>query len=120
MPNSRFEWNIHFWLGIDTTLDEMATAAIKAVELDDHLGGTPVQYREVNIYMRFIDVFKNNFKLILNKVQMHESKLFHSYFEKSGGIRYLMGGVKSGFNSVGEIKDKKKLYMVKIKEISFI
>lgn len=92
LPNSRFEWNIHFWLGIDTTLDEMATAAIKAVELDDHLGGTPVQYREV---------------------QLHESKLFLSYFENVGGIRYLMGGIKSGFRSMSDRKESKKLYMVK-------
>lgn len=42
-----FQWNIHFWLGIDSSLDEMATAAIKAIQLDDYLGGRPVQYREV-------------------------------------------------------------------------
>jgi hypothetical protein len=88
--NTRYEWNIHYWLGINSSLDEMATAAIKAVELDDFLGGSPVQYREV---------------------QYHESKLFNSYFEPNG-IRYMQGGVSSGFNQVAE-NTEKKLYMVK-------
>lgn len=39
--------HIHFWVGASTSQDESAVAAYKTVELDDYLGGSPVQHREV-------------------------------------------------------------------------
>eukprot|EP00798_Chlamydomonas_sp_ICE-L_P013325 gene13325-19164_t len=39
--------DIHFWLGKDSSQDEQASAALYATQLDDYLGGGPVQYRQV-------------------------------------------------------------------------
>lgn len=89
-----FSWDIHYWLGKETSQDESGAAAILSVDLDDSLGGGPVQHREV---------------------EEHESQLFLSYFKP--GIRYLPGGVATGFkhteiNPIGE----KKLYQIKGKK----
>ena len=65
-------------------------AAYKTVELDESLGGGPVQHREV---------------------QHHESKKFLSYFPK--GVTYLAGGVESGFTKVDRDKFETRLLHVK-------
>ena len=85
----RVEQHIHFWLGEDTSQDEAAVAAYKSVELDEHLGGSPIQHREV---------------------QAQESKRFIAYFKN--GVRYLKGGVKSGLSHYVEDKSP-KLFQVK-------
>ena len=82
-------------MGLETTQDEAGAAAILTVQLDDHLNGVPIQHREV---------------------QDHESQLFLNYF-KNGGIRYMPGGIASGFkqteiNAAGD----KRLFQVKGKK----
>ncbi|XP_035894130.1 gelsolin-like isoform X3 [Anopheles stephensi] len=84
-------WDVHFWLGLETSQDEAGSAAILTVQLDDRHNGAPVQHREV---------------------QDHESSLFLSYFP--GGVRYAAGGVKSGFNEVEtNAAGEKRLFQVK-------
>lgn len=91
-PDTGFTYDVHFWLGEETTADEAGTAAYKTVELDTYHKDLPVQHREV---------------------QGHESDLFLSYFEDKGGMRILSGGVESGFNHVEPENYKPRLLHVK-------
>jgi len=86
-------FDVHFWLGTHTSQDEAGTAAYKTVELDDKLGGAPVQHREV---------------------QGHESDLFLSYFKNE--IKLLSGGVDSGFKHVKPEEYKPRLLHLKGKK----
>ncbi|MFT7813708.1 gelsolin-like [Arapaima gigas] len=72
--SGNLQYDLHFWLGDFCSVDESGAAAIFAVQMDDHLGGKPVQYREV---------------------QGHESQTFLGYFKS--GLKYMEGGVASGF-----------------------
>jgi len=87
----RVNQHIYFWLGSESSTDEKGTAALKAVNLDDYFGGAPIQHREV---------------------QYHESEAFRVLFEKNGGIRYMAGGIDSGFKQVTK-ENRVVLYHVK-------
>uniref|UniRef100_A0A663DRR1 Villin-1 n=1 Tax=Aquila chrysaetos chrysaetos TaxID=223781 RepID=A0A663DRR1_AQUCH len=70
---SSFSYNIHYWLGKESSPDEQGAAAIYTTQMDDHLGTVAVQHREV---------------------QGHESETFRAYFKR--GLIYKKGGVASG------------------------
>lgn len=84
------KWNVHFWLGAHTTQDEAGTAAYKTVELDDLLGGAPVQYREV---------------------MSHESDEFLALFPN--GIKIMAGGIETGFRHVEPTSYRPRLLHIK-------
>ena len=90
--NKKLYWDVHFWLGSQTSQDEMGTAAIKTVQLDDLLHGIPVQHREV---------------------EGHESQEFLQLF--NGEIFILDGGIESGFNQVKDRKYPIRLLQIKAK-----
>ena len=85
----KLNWDVHFWLGKDSSQDEIGVAAYKSVELDDLLDDGPIQHREV---------------------QGHESALFQSYFK---GMQYLEGGIASGFRHVKPEEYKPRLFQVR-------
>uniref|UniRef100_A0AAX7UNV3 HP domain-containing protein n=1 Tax=Astatotilapia calliptera TaxID=8154 RepID=A0AAX7UNV3_ASTCA len=87
-------YNIHYWIGSQSTQDEQGSAAIYTVQLDEFLGSSPIQYREV---------------------QDHESDTFKGYFKQ--GIIYKKGGVASGMrHTETNTYDVKRLLHVKGKK----
>ncbi|NXK01609.1 VILI protein, partial [Herpetotheres cachinnans] len=74
---SSFSYNIHYWLGKESSQDEQGAASIYTTQMDDHLGMVAVQYREV---------------------QGYESETFRAYFKQ--GLIYKKGGVASGMKHV--------------------
>ncbi|KAM5145729.1 gelsolin isoform 3-T6 [Mantella aurantiaca] len=89
--SGNLQYDLHYWLGDECTQDESGSAAIFTVQMDDHLGGKPIQNREV---------------------QGYESHTFLGYFKS--GIKYKAGGVASGFTHVvPNDVDIKRLLQVK-------
>ncbi|RLW04910.1 hypothetical protein DV515_00005574 [Chloebia gouldiae] len=74
---SNFSYDIHYWLGKESSQDEQGAAAIYTTQMDDHLGSMAVQHREA---------------------QGHESETFRAYFKQ--GLVYKKGGVASGMKHV--------------------
>uniref|UniRef100_A0A1I8GIF7 Gelsolin n=3 Tax=Macrostomum lignano TaxID=282301 RepID=A0A1I8GIF7_9PLAT len=89
MEADKLCYDVHFWIGKESTADEYGTAAYKTVELDTLLDDLPVQHREV---------------------QGHESALMRSYFPE---ITYLAGGCPSGFRNVTTREYKPRLLHVR-------
>ncbi|XP_010181365.1 PREDICTED: gelsolin, partial [Mesitornis unicolor] len=75
--SGNLQYDLHFWLGDESSQDERGAAAIFTVQMDDYLQGKAIQHREV---------------------QGHESSTFLGYFKS--GIKYKAGGVASGFRHV--------------------
>jgi len=82
------KFNVHFWLGAESSQDEQGVAAYKTVELDDLLGDLPVQHREV---------------------EGCESKAFLDLFPE---MQINPGGVDSGFRKVKPEEYKPCLFHV--------
>eukprot|EP00069_Balaena_mysticetus_P021637 bmy_03171T0 len=74
---SNLSYDIHYWIGQDSSQDEQGAAAIYTTQMDDFLKGRAVQHREV---------------------QGNESETFRGYFKQ--GIVIRKGGVASGMKQV--------------------
>lgn len=70
---------IYFWQGVESTQDEKAASAIQAKEMDDAMGGYPVQVR-----------------VVMNKEPPHFYKIFDGKFVVHSG------GIGSGFKNVDQ------------------
>lgn len=70
-------YDLHYWIGSQSSQDEQGAAAALTTQLDDYLRGLPTQHREC---------------------EGAESKHFRGYFK--GSLIVKEGGVKSGFNHV--------------------
>jgi len=89
MDGEKKAWNIYFWLGKESSQDEIGVAAYKCVELDDFLGEAPVQHREMD---------------------GSESRGFLKLFET---FNVLHGGFESGFTHVKPEEYKPRLLHLK-------
>uniref|UniRef100_A0A673ZE10 Advillin n=1 Tax=Salmo trutta TaxID=8032 RepID=A0A673ZE10_SALTR len=74
---SSLTYDIHYWIGSQSSQDEQGAAAVYTIQLDEFLGSGPIQHREA---------------------QNHESDAFRGYFKQ--GVIYKKGGVASGMKHI--------------------
>lgn len=91
--SDKLAFDLHFWIGEESTQDEYGVAAYKTVELDDLLGGDPVQHRQT---------------------MGHETEMFLGYFPN--GLIIKSGGIESGFRHVETAEYKPSLLQVQRRE----
>jgi len=104
--SGKLVFNLHFWIGSESSQDEYGAAAIIAAQMDEAKNDEPVQFREV---------------------EGVESAVMASYFEATGGIQYKCGGKASGANHVVTNEDDNKRILrvkgvrnkIKSKEVAF-
>ena len=88
--SQKLHHDIYYWLGSNSSQDELGVAAYKTVELDDLLGGEPHEHRVT---------------------EGHESTAFRKLFQRP--LLILSGGIASGFNHVKPHDYKPRLLWVK-------
>ncbi|XP_028330817.1 capping protein (actin filament), gelsolin-like b isoform X1 [Gouania willdenowi] len=82
--------DIHMWIGEKSSRDEQVACAMLATQLDNFLGGDPIQHRHV---------------------QSYESPEFMKLFPR--GVSYKEGGVESGFRRSQGSGPVHRLYQIK-------
>ncbi|XP_054608594.1 capping protein (actin filament), gelsolin-like b isoform X1 [Dunckerocampus dactyliophorus] len=82
--------DLHMWIGEKSSRDEQVACAMLATQLDNFLGGDPIQHRHV---------------------QGYESPEFMKLFPR--GVSYKDGGVESGFRRSQGSGTVRRLYQIK-------
>lgn len=82
--------DLHMWIGEKSSRDEQVACAMLATQLDNFLGGEPVQHRHV---------------------QGYETPEFMGLFPR--GVSYKEGGVESGFRRPQDSGTVHRLYQIK-------
>lgn len=116
-------YNIHYWIGAEASQDEQGASAVYAVHLDDFLGSSPIQYREVqhNESNTFCGYFKQGIMWVKD-VKLYMSVNNNSVWTRSVtgmcvwfcSCSYKQGGVDSGMKHVvTNTSDVQRLLQVK-------
>lgn len=114
-------YKIHYWIGSQSSQDEQGAAAVYTIQLDEALGGTPIQYREAQNHES--DAFKGYFKQGIMWVNMwSQFAVFNTHKQEPWNYdsvlcSYNEGGMASGMKHVEtNTYDVKRLLHVKGKK----